>query len=164
MYLHLEAVQHKPYIVAKVTHIKYVHLTIDSTAEVHVYTRHSCVHINIQNLLPMFHSSVCNWAFQLALGTALMLGYLCNNIGLVLASLLSGSTDASTSPRHCMTQPSGIPILSPVLFMHVGDPYTFLNAKNLLVSPPFLVFRQVALGIYYPNTLPLPLLNPYFPL
>ena len=27
------------------------------------------------------------------------------------------------SPSRYMTQPFGIPILSPVLFMHVGDPY-----------------------------------------
>ena len=33
----------------------------------------------------------------------------------------------TTSPSRYMTQPSGIPILSPVLFMHVGDP----NAKNI---------------------------------
>ena len=44
-------------------------------------------------------------------------------IGLVLVCLPSGSTDVTTSPSRYMTQPSGIPILSPVLFMHVGDPY-----------------------------------------
>ena len=52
-----------------------------------------------------------------------MLEYLCDNIGLVLVCLLCGSTDVTTSPSRYMTQPSGIPILSPVLFMHVGDPY-----------------------------------------
>ena len=48
------------------------------------------------------------------------------------ACLPSGSTDVTTSPSRYMTQPSGIPILSPVLFMHVGDPYIplFLNSKN----------------------------------
>ena len=51
------------------------------------------------------------------------MGYLCDNIGLVLVCLPSGSTDVAASPSWYMTQPSGIPILSPVLFMHVGDPY-----------------------------------------
>ena len=49
--------------------------------------------------------------------------YLCHNIGPVLVYLPSGSTDVTTAPSRYMTQPSGIPILSPVLFMHVGDPY-----------------------------------------
>ena len=48
---------------------------------------------------------------------------LCDNIGLVLVCLSSGSTDVAASPSQYMIQPSGIPILSPVLFMHVGDPY-----------------------------------------
>ena len=48
---------------------------------------------------------------------------LCDNIGLVLVCLPSGSTDVAGSPSQYMIQPSGIPILSPVLFMHVGDPY-----------------------------------------
>ena len=51
------------------------------------------------------------------------MGYLCDNIGLVLVCLPSGSTDVTTSPSWYMTQPSGIPILSPVPFMHVCDPY-----------------------------------------
>ena len=61
------------------------------------------------------------------------MGYLCDNIGLVLVCLPSGSTDVTTSASRYMTQPSGIPIFSPVLFMHVGDPYIppfFLNSKN----------------------------------
>ena len=78
-----------------------------------------------------------------------MLEYLCDNIGPVLVCLPSGSTDVTTSPSRYMTQPSGIPILSPVLFMHVGDPYIPLfkirRIFDLLVSPPFLVsFRPVA--------------------
>ena len=80
------------------------------------------IHMNVQNMLLMFHI-VCSWIVQLVLGTALMLEYLCDNIGLVLVCLPSGSTDVTTSPSWYMTQPSGIPILSPVLFMHVGDPY-----------------------------------------
>ena len=74
----------------------------------------------------MFHSLASGWTTQLALGTALMLGYLCDNIGLMLACLPSGSTNATGSPSRYMTQPSGIPILSPVLFMHVGDPEELL--------------------------------------
>ena len=67
-----------------------------------------------------------------------MLEYLCDNIGLMLVCLPSGSTDVTTSPGWYMTQPSRIPILSPV---HVGDPYIplFLNSIDLLVSPPLLV-------------------------
>ena len=38
-----------------------------------------------------------------------------------MSSLLS--TKMPASPRQYMTQPSRIPILSPVLFVHVGDPY-----------------------------------------
>ena len=85
------------------------------------------IHMNVQNMLLIFHmhSLVCSWIVQLVLGTALMLEYmyLCDNIGLVLVCLPSGSTDVTTSPSQYMTQPSRIPILSPVLFMHVGDPY-----------------------------------------
>ena len=58
-------------------------------------------------------------------------GYLCDDIGLVLVCLPSRSTDVTTSPSRYMTQPSGIPILSPVLFMHVGDPY--IRIFDLLV-------------------------------
>ena len=60
---------------------------------------------------------------------------LCDNIGPVLVCLPSGSTDVTTSPSRYMTQPSGIPILSPVLFMHVGDPYIpLLKFVDLLVG------------------------------
>ena len=53
-----------------------------------------------------------------------MLGYLCDNIiGLVPACLPSRITGVTGSPGRYMTQPSGIPILSPVLFMHVGNPF-----------------------------------------
>ena len=51
------------------------------------------------------------------------MGYLCNNIGPVLVCLPSGSTDVTTALSRYMTQPSGIPILSLVPFMYVGDPY-----------------------------------------
>ena len=72
--------------------------------------------------------------------------YLCDNIGPVLVCLPSGSTDVTPSPSRYMTQPSGIPILSPVLFMHVGDPYIPLfkirRIFDLLVSLHFLLFIQ----------------------
>ena len=53
---------------------------------------------------------------------------LCDNIGLVLVCLPSGSTDVAASPSQYMIQPSGIPIFS---FMHVGDPY--ISKFDLLV-------------------------------
>ena len=81
------------------------------------------INVNVQNILLMFHNLVCNRTVQLALGTALMLEYLCDNIGLVRACLPCGSKNASASPSQYMTQPSGIPILYFVLFMHVGHPY-----------------------------------------
>ena len=79
--------------------------------------------MNVQNMLLMFHSLMCSWTVHQALGTALYAGVPCDNIGLVLVCLPSGSTDVAASPSQYMIQPSGIPILSPVLFMHVGDPY-----------------------------------------
>ena len=53
------------------------------------------------------------------------MGDLCDNIiGLVLACLVHATASLSQY-KIIMSQPSGIHILSPVLFMHVGDPYTF---------------------------------------
>ena len=57
------------------------------------------------------------------LNVAIYMEDLCDNIGLVLVYLPSGSEDVAASPSQYMIQPFGIPILSPVLFMHVGDPY-----------------------------------------
>ena len=51
------------------------------------------------------------------------MGDLCDNIGLVVGCLPSASTYVTASPSQYMTQLSGIPILTPALFMHVGDPY-----------------------------------------
>ena len=67
--------------------------------------------------------------------------YLCdNNIGLVLVCLPHGSTNASVSPiaSEYMTQPSWIPILFPVLFMQVGDP--FLNYEEFFIYLSRLLF------------------------
>ena len=64
-------------------------------------------------------SSTCTYVLSIAL----YVEDLCDNIGLVLVCLPSGSTDVAASPSQYMIQPSGSPILSPVLFMHVGDPY-----------------------------------------
>ena len=80
-------------------------------------TRHSCVHINVQNMLLMLHSLMDSSPVS---GYCSYAGVPCDNIGLVLVCLPSGSTDVAASPSQ---QPSRIPILSPVLFMHVGDPY-----------------------------------------
>ena len=60
-------------------------------------------------------------------------GYLRDNIGPVLVYLPSGSTDVTTAPSRYMTQPSGIPILSPVLFVHVADPYIPLFEEFLSI-------------------------------
>ena len=51
---------------------------------------------------------------------------LCDNIWLILTCLPNGSTDVTASASRYITKPSGIPILSPVLFMHVGDPIFLL--------------------------------------
>ena len=71
----------------------------------------------------MLFRLVYSWTVQLALVTVHMLGYLCDNIGLILACPPSGSTDVTASASWYITKPSGIPILSPVLFMRVSDPY-----------------------------------------
>ena len=44
----------------------------------------------------------------------------------ILTCLPNGSTDVTASASRYITKPSGIPILSPVLFMHVGDPIFLL--------------------------------------
>ena len=59
--------------------------------------------------------------------------YLCDSIGLVLACLLSGITGVTGSSNHYMTQPSGIPILSPVL-LYFGDLYIPPLSWNVLVD------------------------------
>ena len=69
-------------------------------------------------------------------------GDLCDNIGLVGVSAKWSYVTAS--PSH---HDQAIPILSPLLFMHVGHPYIPLfkirRIFDLLVSPPLLVsFRQ----------------------
>ena len=85
-----------------------------------MYYTFFCAHECAEHVIQI---SICSWNVQLALVTVHMLGYLCDNIGLILACLPSGSTDATASASRYITKPSGIPILSPVLFMHVGDPY-----------------------------------------
>ena len=82
-------------------------------------------------------SSIC--IYVLSINVAIYVEDLCDNIGLVLVCLPSGSTDVAASPSQYMIQPSGIPILSPVLFMHVGNPYI----------PPFKIRRIFDLLVYY---------------
>ena len=76
--------------------------------------------------------------------TTIVLGDLCDNIGLVGVSAKWSYVTASPS--------QAIPILSPLFFMHVGHPYIplFKSRRNfdLLVSPPFLAFRQVVTRVY----------------
>ena len=55
---------------------------------------HVCIKnliMNVQNILLIFHSLVCGFTVQLALDS-LLPGYLCDNIGLMLACLPSEST------------------------------------------------------------------------
>ena len=65
-------------------------------------------------------------------------GDLCDNIGLVDVSAKLSYVTAS--PSH---HDRAIPILSSLLFMHVGHPYIPLfkiqRIFDLLVSPPFLL-------------------------
>ena len=133
-----------------------------------MYYTFFCAHECAEHVIQI--SIICSWTVQLALVTVHMLGYLCDNIGLILACLPSGSTDATASASRYITKPSGIPILSPVLFMHVGDPYIppfkIRRIFDLLVSPPFLdIYSNLSIYAHtciYPNPLPLPLLHPYF--
>ena len=76
-------------------------------------------------------------------------GDLCDNIGLVGVSAKWSYVTAS--PSH---HDKAIPILSPLLFMHVGHPYIPLfkirRIFDLLVSPPFLILL-VATRVYMYN-------------
>ena len=82
-------------------------------------------------------------AMYIHIHVTIVLGDLCDNIGLVGVYLLSGAM--SLHHLAIMTKPD-IPILSPLLFMHVGHPYIPLfkiqRIFDLLVSPPFLLFIQ----------------------
>ena len=69
----------------------------------------------------------------------------------------------TSSPCH---HDQAIPILSPLLFMHVDHPYIPLfkirRIFYLLVSPPFLAFRQVVTRVYmYTSPSPSPPLFPH---
>ena len=106
-------------------------------------------------------------AMYIHVHVTIVLGDLCDNIGLVGVSAKWSYVTAS--PSH---HDQAIPILSPLLFMHVGHPYIPLfkiqRIFDLLVSPPFLLLIQrgtnpsICTYIYYPNPLPHPLLHPYF--
>ena len=77
---------------------------------------------------------------------------LCDNIGLVLVCIPSGSTDVAASPSQYMIQPSGIPILSPVLLCMLAIPILFLLFKfegflHLLVIYMSMVNFTVAVGL-----------------
>ena len=73
-------------------------------------------------------------------------GGLCDNIYIGLVGVSAKWSYITASPNH---HDKAIPILSPLLFMHVGHPYIPLfkiqRIFDLLVLPPFLVsFRQAA--------------------
>ena len=73
-------------------------------------------------MLLMFHGLVCSLTVQPALGTALMLGYIpLRQYRACGGCLPSGSIIIHMSLHHLavITQPSGIPIVSPVLFMQL---------------------------------------------
>ena len=80
-------------------------------------------------------------AMYIHIHVTIVLGDLCDNIGLVGVSAKWSYVTAS--PSH---HDQAIPILSPLLFMHVGHPYIPLfkiqRIFDLLVSPPFLLFIQ----------------------
>ena len=65
---------------------------------------------------------------------AVVLGDLCDNIGLV--GVFAKWSYVTASPCH---HDRAIPILSPLLFMHVSHPYIYNNAKNLLVRQGYVV-------------------------
>ena len=89
--------------------------------------------MNVQNMLLMLHSLGYSLTDQLVLGTALILGYPCDNIGLVLACLLTG-VHMSLHHLAIMTQPSGIPILSPIHFIMLAIPiFPLFKFVDLLV-------------------------------
>ena len=111
---------------------KFLHLIIDRS----IYYTFMCVNVVRQ--------------LQLAQGTPLMLGYLCDNIGLVLACLPSGMTGVTGSPSRYMTQPFRIPILSPLLFMHIGDPYIplFKFEEFLIYLSRLLFYSLIETCVY----------------
>ena len=117
-----------------------------------LYTLHKHTHtkdgVRVQNtvmvLLPnhkLYYMSIT--MLKKDLGT----GDLCNNIGLV--GLSAKWSYVTASPSH---HDQAIPILSPLLFMHVGHPYIplFKIRRNfdLLVSPPFLSDRNPSIHVY----------------
>ena len=107
-----------------------------------------------------FPQAMHRQCYEYMLNRDLGTGELCDNIGLVGVSAKWSYVTAS--PSH---HDQAIPILSPLLFMHVGHPiFKIRRIFDLLVSPPFLIlFRQVATRYmynYYPKPAHLPLLHP----
>ena len=71
----------------------------------------------------------------------MVLGDLCDNIGLVGVSAKWSYVTAS--PSH---HDKAIPILSPLLFMHVGHPYIFLKCEEFLINLYTKIVTVVRLG------------------
>ena len=127
LYFHSEDIhmyQHKPYIVTGYPSIRAVprawwtvqlHIKLWNMSNMFCtfMCTHEClVHVLTYVLSIIKHSTLCGGPlrqYRACVGTCVCLP--------------SGSTDVAASPSQYMIQPSGIPILSPVLFMHVGDPY-----------------------------------------
>ena len=86
---------------------------------------------------------------HVGLGTALMLGYLCDNIGLWW-DVFRVEVQLLLHHLAVMTKPSGIPILSPVL---VSNPFLI----TCLLS--FFSLIQTGSNLSCPNPLPLPFLH-----
>ena len=76
------------------------------------------------------------------------MGVLCTNIGLVLACLLSGSTNATASPSRYMTKPAGIPILSPVLLCLLAIPiFPFIDLLVYVYACVYIYITYCAEGL-----------------
>ena len=78
------------------------------------------------------------------------MGELCDNIGLVLACLLSGSTNATTSPSRCMTKPSirDLYLVSCTFYACWQSLYSpFLNSKIFCVNYDCIVIYMYLCGL-----------------
>ena len=79
--------------------------------------------------------------------TYIVLGDLCDNIGLVGVSAMWSSV--TTSPSH---HDQAIPILSPLLFMHVGHPYLPLFIIRRIFDLLVLHSIYIHVGIVHAHT------------
>ena len=73
----------------------------------------------------------------------IVLGGLCDNIGLVGVSAKWSYVTASTSHHD-----QAIPILSPLLFMHVGHPYSLFKIRRIF-DLYIIALCEVIIILYY---------------